>query len=215
MRPVLLALGLWLGAAACSANSGTGNLWVDAEIRGKPDSTLFSVRILRQGNNVVGANVFVEDGEGGREKNLEGRGDSTLKKGEYRYEGMLSGYVRSVTLKITSGEEGLEAALDGPAPHEITRPPQNAIVRAAGSEVLTIEWDADGAAERVIVTAEGTPPLELQGDPGRAEVPLSGLPSGDQKLRIERENSLVLAGGSEGSTMRIRYEVDNRFTLER
>jgi hypothetical protein len=213
-----LAFALLVALSACartSAGSGTGNLYVEADIQGKPGSTKMSVIVKRQGNVVVGANVFLEDLDTGRTKNLEGRGDSDQKKGDYSYEGTWDGYVRAISLKITSGDAELEGALEGPSEHEITRPPDNFIVRRGDGSVLTVEWSVDARADRAVIDAEGIDPIEIEGDPGSAELPLDALPQGDQKVSVERETSVELQGGTEGSRIRARYKVDNRFTLER
>ena len=64
------------------------------------------------------------------------------------------------------------------------------------------------------MTTDGAQPIELANDPGEAEVPLGGLSNGAHTLEVTRETSVDLAGGVEGSIIRARYKVDNRFTLE-
>lgn len=210
--------GLALLLAACGGTSpgtGTNTLYVEATIEGKPDSTRFSVIILRSGSNVVGANVFFVDQDSGTERSLVGHGDASKKKGDYRYEGQLGYYAQNLKLKITAGNDALEALLAGPAPHQILKPDNNDIVAANTGEVLGVQWRGAGQADRVWIKPEGVAPIELTNDHGSYDVPLGPLKTGDQKLRVERENQVSLAGGTEGSIWTTSYGVENRFTLQR
>ncbi|GEM_PF-3059080 len=213
ISPFALALAACGGAT--SPGSGSNTLYVEAIVEGKPDSTSFSVIVLRSGSNVVGANVFFVDQDSGTERNLVGHGDASKKKGDYRYEGQLGFYAPNLKLKITAGNDSLEALLAGPAPHVILKPDNNDIVAANTGEVLGVEWRRDGLADRVWIKPEGVPAIELMNDPGSYDVPLGPLKTGDQKLRVERENQVPLAGGTQGSVWKTSFGVENRFTLQR
>lgn len=211
MRTHLPSLALLAGLPACSATfpgSGTDTLYVEATTEGKPDGTTLKVEVKRAGLRVEGANVYVEDVDGAvAARSLEAKGDD-------RYEAKFPGYVRGMRMKITAGEDELEAGLEGPLPHLITNPASGAIVLRDG-EVLTVEWSADDTADRVQIKAEKLDEITIEGDPGEHALPLAGLEDGEQKVRVTRETSVSLAGGVEGSIWRARYEVDNRFTLKR
>ncbi len=201
---------LALLAASCGGTdpgSGSGTLFTVAEASARADRTRVRITVKLKGNPVLGANVVVTEVETNTSKNLSSSGNG-------EYETTFNGYARTLRLAITSGEDRLEATLVGPAAHTITRPPADAIVRRRDFDVLDLEWEAPGPADRVTVAAEGVDPIELPGTNTSVQIPLGGLMNGDQSITVERSSSVPLAGGAEGSTLRIRYEVDNRFTLE-
>lgn len=197
--------------AACGSptdsGSGSGTLFATIEVSGEPNSTKIEVELLARGNPVIGANVAFEDHD--TEQTFVAEQKSA---GSYRT--TLEGYVRTLKVKITSGEDDLEATLEGPAPHVITRPQNNAIVARRDFDTLLVEWEADDAADRVEIDVKDGEKLELSDDPFSAELPLGGLRNGEQKVEVLRETNVDLDGGAEGSRMRSRYVVDNRFTLE-
>ena len=210
----------WLSAATflcCCGGTDPGNgtqtLFANVEIRGRPDSTKLTVELRSRGNPVIGANVVVTDVEMDRSINLAGKGGGK-DKDKHDYQGMFEGYVRTVRVRVTSGDDNLEAQLRGPSPHTIRRPGNDDIVRRADSDFLTVAWESDDPADRVTISADGIDPIVEEGDPFEVDVPLGALKDGDQKVEVERETSVDLAGGTKGSVMRSRYKVDNRFTLE-
>ncbi|MBI4821952.1 MAG: hypothetical protein HY791_37185 [Deltaproteobacteria bacterium] len=208
MRPLALATTAWICACGgTSAGGGSGTLSAKIEVALKSDSTKISVDLHLKEQPVRGANVVATDWETEAQATLEDKQGG-------RYETILHGYVRTVAIKVTSGDDELDGRLEGPAPFEITRPPANAIVRRGDSDVLSIEWASEAAAERVEIRAEGVEPVTLEEDLFHYDLPLGLVQNGDQKLSIARETAVDLAGGTEGSRMRARSEVDNRFTLE-
>lgn len=204
--PLLLSTTLACGNGTDSG-SGTGTLFTTIEVSGRPDSTKVEAEITARGNPVVGANVVFTDVERSQPVTAEGKSSG-------KYQANFQGYVRTLKVQITSGDDTLEAQLEGPAAHVITRPPNDAIVRRADFEVLDVEWDADAAADSVEVVPEEGNKLSLDHDDFEATLPLGPLKNGSQKLSVERGTSVDLAGGTEGSRFRSRYKVDNRFTLE-
>lgn len=189
------------------SGSGTGTLFTTIEVTGRPDDTKIELELSARGNPVVGANVVFTDVD--REQTVTAEG-----KNAGKYQANFNGYARTIRVQVTSGEDNLEAQLRGPAPHVITRPPNDAIVRRAEFEVLDVEWDADDPADSVEVIPEDGDKLKLDQDNFEATLPLGPLKNGSQKLSVERETSVDLSGGTEGSRFRSRYKVDNRFTLE-
>ncbi|MBI2377472.1 MAG: hypothetical protein HYV07_25955 [Deltaproteobacteria bacterium] len=201
-------LGLFVAACGGSSpGSGTGTLFAEALIEARADSTKVRVDLLLRGEPVRGANVVVTDEDTTALHTLED------KKGG-RYELVLNGYVRTLSLKVTSGNDELDGRLVGPAPFVVTRPPNNAIVRRGESEVLSVEWEAEDPADRVEIRAQGAEPISIAGDPFSYDLPIGAIANGDQKLRVARETEIHLEGGVSGSRMVSRSEVDNRFTLE-
>ncbi len=207
LLPVVLAGALAACADGSDPGSGTGTLDARIELEGRPGRTTAELSLRAGGNPVAGANVVFTDVELGRKVTAEQK-----QAGNYR--ASFEGYVRTVRVRIVSGDDELEAQLLGPAPHVITRPENDVIVRRGAAEVLRVEWSAEDRAERAEVDPEKGETIELEGDPFTADVPLGVLEDGEQDLEVTRETSVELAGGVPGSRMRARYRMDNRFTLE-
>jgi hypothetical protein len=197
---VLLAL------AGCS-NAGSQTLLVIAEVIASGDSTNVEVSVQLRDSPVIGANVVVKEAETEKTTTLESRSPGI-------YRSIIAGYARELELSITSGDDDLNAELEGPAPHQITRPPNDAIVRRGDFSVLRVEWAAEEDADLVEVEARGAAAFAVSGNEYEAEVPLASLTDGDQTISVTRERAVDLEGGIAGSRMRTRYKVDNRFTLE-
>jgi hypothetical protein len=206
------ALSLPLLCLACASGTdpgeGTGTLVALVEASGRPDRTSVEVSLVAGDSPVAGANVVLTDVESERDVTAEMK-----KAGEYR--ASFPGYARTIRIRVVEGDDFLEGQLEGPAPHVITRPPADAIVRRGDFTDLRIEWEAEDPADRVEVDLKGADRLELEGDPFTADIPLLDVDDGEQTLSVRRETEVHLAGGRPGSRMRARYEVDNRFTVER
>jgi hypothetical protein len=210
-KPAVRFAGLLAFAVGCGGKTdpggGSGTLFVLAEISGKPDSTSIEIEVKARGNPVVGANVVLEDVDRGKTATAEGRAAGL-------YRAAIEGYARTLSLRIVSGDDDLDAQLEGPAPHTITRPGNDAIVRRKDFDTLLVQWEADEPADAVEIVPQGSDPISIDGDPFEFRIPLGGLESGEHKLSVTRETSVDLRGGDSGSRMRTRYTVDNRFTLE-
>jgi hypothetical protein len=202
LLPVLAACG-----GGTDAGSGTGTLFATIEVTGRPNDTKVELELSARGNPVIGANVVLTDVD--RELPVTAEA-----KNAGRYDANFMGYARTIEVKIVAGEDELEASLEGPAPHVITRPPNDAIVRRADYEVLTVEWEADDPADSVEVAPEDGDKVNLEEDDFETDIPLGPLKNGSQKISVERATSVDLSGGTAGSRFRSRYKVDNRFTLE-
>lgn len=208
MRALIFA---GLLAIACGPRTdpgdGSDSLFVLAEIAGKPDSTSIEVEIKAAGNPVIGANVVFEDLDRGKTATAEGQSAGL-------YRAAIEGYARILSIRIVAGRDDLNAQLEGPAPHVITYSLNDAIVQRKDFDFLLVRWEAEDPADRVEVVPEGAETVELDGDPFEVRIPLGGFLNGEHKLEVTRETSVDLDGGTEGSRMRTRYTVDNRFTLE-
>lgn len=205
MRRLALVFALFF--AGCS-NDGSQTLRVIAEVIARGDSTTVEVSVaIREETPVVGANVVVKEEDTEATTTLESRSPGI-------YRAIIAGYARSLELSITSGDDDLFAELEGPSAHMITRPPNDAIVRRGEFSVLRVEWEAEDDADLVEIAASGAAAFSVGGSEYAAEVPLASLTNGDQTIAVTRETSIDLVGGTAGSRMRTRYQVDNRFTLE-
>jgi hypothetical protein len=206
---LLVAFGLL--EAACSPKtdpgSGSGTLTVQIEIDGAQSGTAIDAQIMLGKNPVAGASVVFTEVDTHATATLE-----MIAPGSYK--GTMPSGSRTLKVKIASGDDYLEAQLEGPGPHVITRPPSGALVQRGGFMNLLVQWSASSRADRVEIDPEGIDPILIEGDPFQAEVPLSGLMDVEQSISVIRETSVDLAGGTSGSRMRSRYKVDNRFTLE-
>src|SRR5687767_10914123 len=108
IQSTLLALLLGPAAIGCSGTdpgSGSNTLFANVEIAGREDSTQIEVELKLRGNPVVGANVVATDDDSGVAATLEGPSAGI-------YKGRLMGYAQTIALKITSGEDELEAQLE-------------------------------------------------------------------------------------------------------
>lgn len=195
------------GGGRTDPGTGTGTLVAAIEVEGSANGTSIDVMLTLKGNPVPSANVVFTDVDSGQTLTLD-----QIQSGAYR--GSFGNYHRALKVKITAGDDTLSAALEGPSPHVITRPPNDAIVERAGFMFLRVEWRAPSAAQRVVITPEGIDPVTLDGDPFFATIPLMGLQDQAQMIEVSRETSVDLAGGAQGSKWTARYKVDNRFTLE-
>jgi hypothetical protein len=209
-RLVFTALASW--GVGCSGGrtdtgTGTGTLLAAIEVEGSANGTSIDVMLTLRGNPVPSANVVFTDVDSGQTLALD-----QIQSGAYR--GSFGNYHRTLKVKITSGDDTLSATLEGPSPHVITRPPNDAIVERAGFMFLRVEWQAPSAAQRVVIVPDGIDPITLDGDPFFATIPLMALKDQTQMIEVRRETSVDLAGGAQGSKMTTRYKVDNSFTLE-
>ncbi len=207
---------LVLALAGCGSRTdpgrGTKVLEAQIEVSGREDSTSIELALQARGNPVLGANVVFTDVDSGEQYTAE-----MQSAGNYR--STIMGYPLALRVRIVSADDFLEAQLESPAPHSITQPPNDSIVRGvdgAGQpfEFLVVRWSGE-SAQKATVHPEGSMELPQETDIGAAEIPLANLSNGDQRVGVTRQTSVNLAGGAPGSQMRTRYRVDNRFTLER
>ena len=151
-RPVVrAALALFtLGAIACGSKtnpgSGTQTLTVLVEVT-RPagqgaDRTVVEVDLRSAGGNpIAAAEVRLEDVD---------RGGETMATNEApgSFRGSFNGYARTIRLDLTTPDgDALDAQLEGPAPHVISRPPEGSMVSRGNFETLKVTWDATDAAE--------------------------------------------------------------------
>lgn len=186
---------------------GTQTLTALVEVLASAERTLIEVDLRAGANPIATADVRLEDVDRGNVATAEGDTGS--------FRASFNGYARTVRIELTTPDgDNLNAQLQGPAPHVITRPSTGVTVRRGGFESLKVTWDSDEDAEAVLIEAGDGAPLMLDGDPKEAEISLAPLLNGPQTVRIQRQTTVELAGGIPGSKMRSRYEVSSDFTLE-
>jgi hypothetical protein len=210
MRRVVVAAAALLAACGSKTDPGTGTQTLTAlvDITATAERTVVEVDLSAGRNPIATAEVTLEDVDRGNEAAAEARAPGSFRAG-------FNGYARTIRIRLTTPDgDRLEAQLEGPAPHVITRPTEGARVRRGDFETMKVTWDADAPAEAVAVAAADGAPLSLDHDPGEAELPLAPLLDGPQTLEVVRETSVPLDGGLPGSKMRSRYAVDISFTLE-
>lgn len=199
---------LFIGCgAATDPGSGTQTLTALVEILGTAERTVIEVDLRAGANPIAGASIQLED---------VNRGNSTAATGENgSFRASFNGYARTIHIQIdTPDGDQLQAKLQGPAPHTITRPADGFTVLRGDFETLKVTWDAPEDAEGVELEAADGGPVTFDGDSGQAELPLAPLLSGTQSLTVRRETSVELAGGIPGSKMRSRYETQVQFVLQ-
>lgn len=205
----LAALSVGCGSKT-DPGGGTDTLTALVEVRFSPaDRTTIEVDLRSAANNpVVGATVTLDDVDRGNQA-------SAVEESPGSYRGGFDGYARTVAIELSTPDgDRLNAQLEGPAPHVLTRPTDGAIVRRGDFDSLKVIWAAESDAEAAEVEAGDGEPVRRDGDPGEAELPLGPLLDGPQTLTVRRETTVDLAGGLPGSKMRSRYETRIQFTLE-
>ncbi len=203
-----LAAILLIGCGAqTDPGSGTQTLTALVEILATAERTVIEVDLRAGANPIANADVTLED---------VNRGNSATATGENgSFRASFNGYARTVRIEINTpdGDE-LQAQLQGPAPHTITRPADGFTVLRGDFDSLKVTWDASEDAQGVELEAADGGPVFFDNDSGEAELPLGPLLNGSQDLAVRRQTSVKLAGGIPGSKMRSRYETQVRFTLQ-
>lgn len=205
--------GLGVGGSDRSGD-GNGALRVEARIEATPAagedehaastaelSTRFHVDVRdAAGADVPGATVVIESE----------LGPVQLEEGgcERRYCGVQSGYARTYEVGVrTAGPDFLDGVrITGPRLHDLDAPEAGAFVVA--SMPLLVRWSPSGEADATRFETREID-LALTGDSGEQTIPAGTLRTRDdgepedERIRIERSNTLVLTGGLPGSDARV------------
>lgn len=209
-RIVITATALaWMSGCGGDTDPGSGSNTIKAVVLVEADSGRTQAEVLLNapnGNPILGANVVFVDRE--KDENLTAE---MPQAGNYRV--TVNRYVQKLGLRIVAADDELQARLLGPAPHVITRPPVGAIVRRGDFESIKIDWESEQKAEAVRIRLAGED-VELSGDNGSGDVPLTNVPDGANTVVVIRSTSVELAGGLDGSEMTISYEASADFSLE-
>lgn len=212
-------LGLLLGTlAACGGDrddpgSGTGTLRVIADGRVSEASTVVVVEITARGVPVLDAEVRIGPGDGGESTVAGALAAPGLYQARFETE------LRYVRLAVEAGADRLDGAIDGPARFRITRPEDDVRVRY-GERLLMIwtrpEDEPMDEVELSVVDRESSTPLArvaLDEDPGEGRVPLPRTASRLMFGVVDRTDEVRLAGGAEGSMLRLTRSSQVRFEL--
>jgi hypothetical protein len=122
-----------------------------------------------------------------------------------RYRAFLNAYVPgSYTLTVTRGTESISnATVTAPVLHTITYPtPTDTLPRSA----FNVLWSRSVRADTAEVETRDYGPA-LTSDDGNFTVPVNPGPQTDQRIRVRRINTILLAGGRLGSSLVARVRV--------
>lgn len=186
-------------------NGGTGShsLQVFADIESENllsgQTTFFTVRVRDMyGDRVSSARVTITNNELGAMQLTEtsaGTGDyitsrTAFPSGEFRLEVERgSDYVRNVVLR-------------SPGLHRVTSPTQNETL--AASQSFSVRWTQPARADWAEVETRDHLSVDMA-DNGRYTVPAAENPSrNNQRIRVWRGNEIDIAGGLQGSRLRVR-----------
>ena len=210
---VVAAAVLGVGCGGSDPGTGSGTLFVTADFSsdGTPDGTVALI-VVRDG---APDGAFVEDAtvlvtpEGGNEISIPFV-DLFLVSGYYKTN--FAPWSRSFRVKVTraTGTDRVEALVEAPGLTEITAPADGSTFDRAAGAPLAVTWtDSFGrrAQGRVRVesrfaeVSQNSNFITLQDDPLRFEIPFSAWedPVNNERIRVTRTNSVVLAGGIPGS----------------
>lgn len=199
------------GCGYTDPGDGTETLLVQARITysAQQARALLDVQIERDGSVVNGASVVVVDAASGRKYELPQDGN--------RYRSSLDDYHRRMRLRVESDADALEAQIEGPGPHTIAQPENNARLSSTELSNLRVAWKtSDGlrADEVRIRLNEDTCRLTTGRDVGNASLACAEEASGAATLVVERVNRVQLAGGTAGSSMELGYRASNQLIVE-
>ena len=218
MRDALILLCLGSTLTACTyTDSGSGTKTLLAIVRGnyRPDHGRldFNVELSRNSLPSPAAVITLVDSDSKEAVTLQDQGSNNRRT---EYQGELAGYHRRLELKITSTNGSLDAKLEGPGPHVVIEPLNQAQVsRADVGSNLTIAWRVeDGVrADAVDIENEWGAAIHLSEDTGKAETSAAAIRPGPTSFNVARTNNVELGGGAPGSQFSISYEVRSHFTI--
>ncbi len=208
--------------AACGGytdeGDGTKTLRVEANVvyRGGGANEISAVvDVTKSGDPVVGADVRLIDGD--TDEVLELTGNAPGMGNESRYSGTLEGYHRRLALEVKSGDDELDAKLEGPGRHTILEPKNNdSLTKDDIGDELDVEWSVeDGiAADQVVLVLDTGQDFETVDNGHYDDIPGDEVPRGSRTLDIRRTNRVLLAGGTTGSIFELGYQASNDFVVE-
>lgn len=209
---VLLTLA---GCGYTDAGDGSKTLVVvaDAVYSASEDNQLrVDVTVSKDGVGVTGATVKFTDGESGDVFTVPPHGGQ-----DGRYRGDLTGYHHSLAIEVDSGDDNLEAQLEGPGTHVIAEPVNGARLTRDDVANLDIEWEvSDGIrADKVHIEIGDNvcTTTEIE-ETGSLTLPCKGLPAGSSFVRVRRSNQISLEGGVGESNFELSYQVTNQIVVE-
>jgi hypothetical protein len=223
MRPRVVLVSVILLVPACGGGvggddpgTGTGTLFVDADIEASPEvpnaaraadfSTSFEVRITRDGVDVTTGAVTI-DSDGGGVALVFDATDS-------RWHGDQIGYHGGYALAVAADADTVDGVvLNGPGFHTFTSPASGATVDAAVD--LEVRWDRGATATRAELGTRETDRITID-DTGSYTVPALALRHApdqveEEELELRRSTRIAPAGAVAGSELRV--EVRNSIAI--
>jgi hypothetical protein len=221
MRPRVVLVSVILLVPACGGGgddpgTGTGTLFVDADIEASPEvpnaarpadfSTSFEVRVTRAGVDVTTGAVTI-DSDGGEVALVFSAADN-------RWHGDQAGYHGGYALAVAAGADAVDGVvLHGPGFHTFTSPALGATIDPAVA--LDVRWDRDGAATTAELGTRETDRITVE-DTGRFTVPALALRHApeqveEEELELRRSTRITPAGAVAGSELRV--EIRNSLAI--
>jgi hypothetical protein len=180
------------GGSATSAGSGTGTLFVDAQISEQDGNASFRVQVRQNNAGVLDAVVKLDGGGGSATLTTNGDGF---------YRGSAPGWDDHYTLSVSSGADHLNGSIEAPRPAPIVAPDPTVAFdphKAAGG-LVELRWSGTLADTAEVHSHEFD--WGPMADPGRLTIAASIFADTSQEVRVTRETSTPLAGGVTGSTL--------------
>jgi hypothetical protein len=201
-RTLALATAVLLGACGSDGGtdpgSGTHTLFVDGRVSSDGGGAEIRITVRRAGVDVPDAVVTVESND--QEITL------AYDAGDGEYRGFMPLWGSYYAIDVRAGDDHLDGSITAPEPAILVTPdPTIAIdARTAPGGVVRLEWDGDSADSVRVKSAD----FEYRGaDEGRVDMPATFLKEDQQDLEISRDNTVILAGGTAGSSLRAQHEI--------
>jgi len=198
MRRMLMLLAICAGCADdTDAGGGTRTLSVRASVEEEGGNAHFRVDVERAGADVTDAVVVMSSA----------LGDVTLiHAGGGVYLATGAGWSGSYALMVNAGEDSLHGSIATPASPSLLAPAPSVAFdpHLADRGVVVVRWSGDHAMSVQVKTKDfeyGPAP-----DEGSVTIPAAMFVEDVQKIEIERENEIALAGGIAGSTLSARTQ---------
>jgi hypothetical protein len=215
MRPRLVLTTVVLLVPACGGGvgrddpgTGTGTLFVDADIEASPElpnaqhaddfTTRFEVRVTRSGQDVIDGTVTIASAAG--EVAL------VYDPVDSEWRGAQNGYHAGYELSIVSADDTIDGVvLNGPDFHRFTAPTAGATVDA--TLPLDVRWDRDDRADVADFETRETDRVTIE-DSGRYTIPALVLRHApdqleEEALELRRWKRIAPAGAVAGSQLRV------------
>lgn len=215
MRRTLVGCAVLLCACGyTSPGGGTGTLYVTARLTSDGSTSGSRARVtVRQGSSdgalIDDASVTIRGG-------ALGPTPVPLAKNEHQYQ--LDGFtwVEGFRLEVTRGDDRLDGSIDAPGATLITNPVEDQVVKA--SEPFTVQWrDTRNAPAHDVHLRLQKADVDRTLEPGALDFHLDAnalAPTGDETVRVERGNTVELAGGATGSELSAATSHQIHFKVE-
>jgi hypothetical protein len=220
MKPSRLLALVWFGVclASCGTDdsglgrtntgSGTGTLFVRATVdyESEDNVTRLAVDVGKGGQDLSGARVRITSDLGSLD--LDSDGEGKYRARQFGWSG--AGYVLEVVVVDANGKktDELWGSLTAPVRVEITSPDLTRPIdaRMLPNDALVLAWKGP-PSDRAEIRTKEFQPQPFSPDPLSVVIPASMFRESVQKLEVERQSSVALAGGLPGSTLTAQYRL--------